>query len=1048
MNPPKILPFHPPKIPYLCPMPNRYQHNQAFRKALKQLNPTQRKAVEEIDGPIMVVAGPGTGKTQVLAARIGSILLNTDTNPYELLCLTYSDAGVMAMQQRLLDWIGPEAHRIPIFTFHSFANKVIRENPLTFGGVDLEVIDEIERSEVIRQIIDDLEPNNPLVIRSFTHHFYEKHLANLFKLIKQENWNVPDLLRDIDAHVASLAGNKDYISTRGKTKGQYKAAYHEEINRMKRLRAAVQLFPKYTRALQKIGRYDFEDMIRWVVDAFRKKKYLLRKYQEQFLYFLVDEYQDTNGVQNQLLQLLISYWDNPNVFVVGDDDQSVFEFQGARIKNIADFYNKYKDTIQLFVLEDNYRSKKEILDVAGKLISYNQIRLIHQEGINASKNLKAKSTTLADLGQPVEILALDNYVQELAAILDTIQKHQKLGVPLSEMAIIYRKHKVANDIIKLLEINGLNYELKKSTDLLKEPLIQQLLVILKYINRERKETLSGENLVFELLSIPAFGIHSRDLVRLNFHRISSKLSWWAILHDNTLLDSFDFAQADNIKNTIAILDELLVATSNLPLTEWLEKTINQTGFLNYALNQVDKQWNLEVLFSFRKFIKEQLLKNPDLTISEIIQHIQRLHDNKVAIPVMKVRGRSEGIKLLTAHSAKGLEFRVVIMPECTSDWEKKFTGNTNFKIPPNISLSGTDNELEAERRLFYVSMTRAKEKLVILYPKKNAKGKGNKPSIFIAELNQNAHNWEAGEKDIANIEEGVLQFHQAPLVRLEKDLIKDVLAHFKLSISALNSFLKCPVTFYYDYILQVPSEPSAPFLYGNAIHNALRKMVEQMRLSKSKSYPTVDTVIDFFKQEMKRIRGQFAPKEYETRLVRGEAVLRDYYQAHHSEWIQDTLAEYNVSHTEIDGVPVRGSIDRIDFVDAQTAQVVDYKTGATKSVTDPTTKKPLGSDYWRQLIFYALLFEFQRADSRRVASGTISFLERNKSYKFIDKSFTINPEDKRLLRDTIKETWDKIQHNQFYEGCGDPKCKWCEFQRTQVAPDSFRDVGILELDDI
>jgi len=1028
-------------------MPNRHQYNKAFHQALKQLNPTQRKAVEEIDGPIMVVAGPGTGKTQVLAARIGSILLNTDTNPYELLCLTYSDAGVMAMQQRLLSWIGPEAHRIPIFTFHSFANKVIRENPLTFGGVDLEVIDEIERSEVIRKMIDDLEPDNPLVVRSFTHYFYEKHLANLFKMMKQENWQVADLLRDIDIYVASLPENKDFISQRGKTKGQLKGAYYEEITRMKRLRAAVQLFPKYTRALRKIGRYDFADMIRWVVDAFQKKKYLLRKYQEQFLYFLVDEYQDTNGVQNQLLQQLISYWDNPNVFVVGDDDQSVFEFQGARIKNIADFHEKYKDTIQLFVLEDNYRSKKEILDVAGQLISYNQIRLIHQEGIQASKDLQAKSTTLADLGQPVEILALDNYVQELAAILDTIKKHQKLGVPLSEMAIIYRKHKVANDIIKLLEINGLNYELKKSTDLLKEPLVQQLLVILKYINKERKETLSGESLVFELLSIPAFGIESRDLVRLNFHRASSKLSWWEILHDTILLDNFDFAQADRIKNTIAILDELMVATSNLPLTEWLEKTINQTGFLTYALNQVDKQWNLEVLFSFRKFIKGQILKNPDLTISEIIQHIQRLHDNRVAIPVMKVRGRSKGIKLLTAHSAKGLEFRVVIMPECTTDWEKKMSGNTNFKIPENIALSGSENQLEAERRLFYVSMTRAKEKLVILYPKKNAKGKGTKPSIFIAELNLNANNWEASDTQISNIEEGVLQFHQAPLVQLEKDLVRDVLDNFKLSISALNSFLKCPVAFYYDYILQVPSEPSAPFLYGNAIHNTLRKMVEQMRLSKSKTYPSPDSIINFFKQEMQRIRGQFTPNEYETRLVRGEGVLRDYYQAHHPEWIQDTLAEYNVSHTEIDGVPVRGSIDRIDFVDAQTAQVVDYKTGTPKAVTAPTARKPLGSDYWRQLIFYALLFEFQRADSRRVASGTISFLERDKNNKFIDKSFTINIEDKRLLREIIQETWEKIQKSEFYEGCGVAKCKWCEFQRAQDAPDSFRDVEILGLDD-
>ena len=477
------------------PLPTRYQHNKAFQQALQQLNPTQRKAVEQMDGPVMVIAGPGTGKTQVLAARIGSILLNTDTNPYELLCLTYSDAGVVAMQQRLLTWIGPEAHRISIFTFHSFARKVIRENPLAFGGVAIEVIDEIERSEVIRSILDKLPPEHPLTAKANSQYFYERHLTQLFKLIKQENWIPKTLVKDIDAYLLALPQDPDYLYKRGKQKGQLKEAVHyQEVNRMKLLRAGVLLFSQYNTALQKIDRYDFEDMIRWVVTAFQQKPYILRRYQEQFLYFLVDEYQDTNGVQNELLQLLISYWDNPNIFVVGDDDQSVFEFQGARIKNISDFYQKYKNSIQLFVLEDNYRCQVGILQAAGELIKHNQIRLIHQEEIEASKDLRASARGLLSFEKPIEILALDNYVQELAAILHAIKFGQDAKIPLHEMAIIYRNHKTGDDITKLLETNQIDDELKKSINLLEESLINQILLIL-HLNRSEGKSILGDVLL-------------------------------------------------------------------------------------------------------------------------------------------------------------------------------------------------------------------------------------------------------------------------------------------------------------------------------------------------------------------------------------------------------------------------------------------------------------------------------------------------------------------------------------------------------------------------
>ena len=196
------------------------EYNEQFLKELECLNIQQREAVEQIEGPVLVVAGPGTGKTHILSARIGRILMETDTQPYNILCLTFTDAGAQAMRERLLQFIGPEAHRVHIFTFHSFCNKVIQENLELFGIQKLEPLSELERVEIIRQMIDDLPLDHPLKRGRRDIYFYEKHLYQLFQLMKKENWRADFIHRRIETYLKELPHRADYIYKRNA--GRYK----------------------------------------------------------------------------------------------------------------------------------------------------------------------------------------------------------------------------------------------------------------------------------------------------------------------------------------------------------------------------------------------------------------------------------------------------------------------------------------------------------------------------------------------------------------------------------------------------------------------------------------------------------------------------------------------------------------------------------------------------------------------------------------------------------------------------------------------------------
>ncbi|MCB0681946.1 MAG: ATP-dependent helicase, partial [Saprospiraceae bacterium] len=401
------------------PSPQQAYH-EAFQRVLEQLNPAQREAVDHIEGPVLVIAGPGTGKTHILAARIGRILQETDTQAHNILCLTFTDAGVQAMRQRLLELIGPEAHRVHIYTYHSFCNSVIQDHLELFGRADLEPLSDLERVETIRELIDGLPTDHLLKGNYADLYQFEGQLQDLFQRMKAEGWSAGQVLGQIDRYLDSLPERPEYVYQINRAphrKGDLKLAKIDaERERMEKLRAAAPLYDDYQGLLRRRGRYDYDDMILWVLSAFRQHPNLLRAYQEQYLYFLVDEYQDTNGSQNAVLHALIDYWESPNIFIVGDDDQSIYEFQGARLKNLTDFHAQFREELRLVVLTDNYRSSQTILDASRGLISHNEIRIAeHLRELGVEKVLTARREAVARLPEKPRIVEYPNPLHEETA---------------------------------------------------------------------------------------------------------------------------------------------------------------------------------------------------------------------------------------------------------------------------------------------------------------------------------------------------------------------------------------------------------------------------------------------------------------------------------------------------------------------------------------------------------------------------------------------------------------------------------------------------------
>ena len=1032
-----------------------------YTKDYEALNLQQRQAVDAIEGPVMVVAGPGTGKTQILACRIGNILLQTDAQPHNILCLTYTDAGVVAMRKRLLKTIGPDAYKITINTYHAFCNNVIQNNLSEFEKTTLEQVSDLETINLLKTLIDSFTDDNPLKRYKGNIYYESKPLKNLFELLSQEAWDVESIKNVAKNYIADLPNNKDFIyqiNRKPNKIGDLKLhLIQPEITKVNKLLAALDQFVVYKQLMIANNRYDYADMINWVLTAFETNQNFSLQYQEQYQYVLVDEFQDTNGTQNKLIELLTNYWESPNLFVVGDDDQSIFRFQGANVANMKHFAQKHAATLQTIVLTQNYRSTQPILNTAMQLIAYNYDRLVNTDS-NLSKNLEAAKPELQQINIPTKIVSYTNQHHEMIGTALAIQNLINSGEVPSKIAVIYKENKYGEELATYLRVLNIAYTSKRQLNLLAEPLIVQLIEVLSYINAELNSPFTGDSQLFQLLHYNWFGIPAYHIAKAQidctWHNKQNKdapkisLREWLVLQANEELTALH----PKLIYAIQALEACIASVPNDTLQVWVHELFTKLLIVPTVTQQPNKQWLLKALTSFFNYIKEESKKQPNYKLNTLLQQVTIMQEQNIKLNLYQAIGVDKGVQLLTCHGSKGLEFKNVFIVGAVSPlWEGKGAypvsySVTNF-VPEYTNVAEINGvtinlNMEEQRRLFYVAITRAEQALTVSYFNYTADNKEITPSVFIAEINEgilpNNNTIYLTDEQVEAF--AILELSEAPPVNikaLEEAYVTPIVESFVLSVTAINKYLNCPLDFYYNNILRVPGMRTPASEFGTVIHKCFevfyKKMLASGNSSEQRNFPTLNTLLADFNYYLGLSSHIFTPQDYTLKETYGTKILTNYYEKYKDTLTKNVVIEKGLQAV-IGGVPITGKLDKIE-IDGSNINVVDYKTGNFKKALSgkfklPNVTAPNGGDYWRQAVFYKILVDASPDNIWEATSAEFDFVEPNENNQYHQQKVVVSPDDIKAVKQQIDFVWEKINAYEFYTGCGKKECIWCNFTNT------------------
>ncbi len=1033
--------------------------SQTFR-----LNPAQLQAVDSIEGPVMVIAGPGTGKTQTLTVRIAQILKTTDTPADGILALTFTDAAARQMRERLAAAIGPAAYYVNIQTFHAFCSGIIRENPDVFPTVgSMEPLSNLERVNLFRSLIDSLPLSDTRPHAA--PYLYTQSIIAAIADLKREAIDPEKFNQFLKTKIpASLQDKK----------------YH------RRNQELYLIYKSYQQELAKIGRYDFEDMITLVNAAFKSDPDFLLSHQQRFLYFLADEYQDTNAAQQELLLLLTSYWkDQANIFVVGDDDQAIFRFQGASIENILNFHQIFP-AAKLVILDRSYRSPQNLLDASRAVISHNKLSLVGQIP-SVTKNLKSNlgvtnrrtedgifetikeepSKTLlsnkpsgddavsedpepsvskkyrrgspTDLEPTIQVGRFSSGPVEMFFVAKKIQELIAAGIPPKDIAVIYRHHQDGAELADMLARLNVNFDIEGGQDVLADPTVQRALLLMRavYGLRNNQEGID----LFTLLNYPFIGCDPLDILKLTRFAADAKINLWeAIISSNK--PDLKLTNPQSLDRVRSLLIELQTDDAAGPFVAFFEKLINKTGLLDWCLRQPDAVDRLNALNSLFSEIKRLNSTDHNLNLESFLNIIELMQTQKVPLYQQDLDIRSDAVTLTTAHRAKGREFSVVfIIKAVDGKW-----GNNSvrelIKLPEGI-ITHTDlsrkEKNEDERRLFYVAMTRAKNQLIITSSQTYQTSYGRKEtveSMFVAEIppehktNIEIQSYEHGVKTIL---EGLLT--PAPKSRVPTDeaaFLKTVISTMKLSPTALNTYLACPYKFKLNNLLRAPRAKDPSLSFGSAVHKALEQFFRQFQ--KTRQLPDKLLLHQSFSTALER--EILTPAQQDRLARRGQNTLSAYYRQYNREFVAPLAVEkffgYGFSKVILDSVPLGGKIDKIEPLDSdlKKVRVIDYKTGRPKSRNDIEGKTALGTgDYKRQLVFYQLLADLDQNFRFTVAETELDFVEADKTTGKLKKErFAITKNEVEDLKKIIFKVWNDILALKFprtkevQKHC--PRCQW------------------------
>lgn len=984
---------------------------------LDGLNEQQKQAVAHDQGPLLIVAGAGTGKTTVLTRRFLHLVQSQNLPSEAVLAVTFTDKAAGEMEDRVLQLLPTGTYDLWISTFHGFCQRVLEAHGLEIGL-----------------------PNEFRLLST----------TDAWLLLKRRFDELPlDLYRPLGQPVKFLRGLLQHIS-RAKDEGVTPEKYVEFARdavldgdaelvdgERKRLSELAALYAAYRKMLLEEGCLDFGDLILETLRLFHERPAVLEQYRRQFRYVLVDEFQDTNWAQYELIKLLAG--EGRNVTVVGDDDQAIYKFRGASLANILQFRDDYPDA-KTISLVDNYRSRTEILEAAYRAVRHNDPDRLEVK--LADTGLTKQLVAQKKEGGRVEALWFQTLEEEADGVADRIKQLKKDSPTLSwnDIAILVRSNDGAEPFVRALERKQIPFQFFALRGLYATPTAVDMLALLSLLDGSFDSTAAWRVFQHEHFHIP-----SEDLAKLTLEARRKGISLW---------QAGVQARALGISQEGVRLIESLVGTVHAasesarrdPPLRVLQQLLNKTGYLGWVMRlpEREKRDRLQHLNGFAERIRryEAMTHGPSLRgfLQELRLEIESgeeggLHNDPDAGP--------ELVKIMTIHAAKGLEFAHVFVVSLVDRRFPTIGRNDAIPLPDGLvqeRLPTGDAHIAEERRLYYVALTRAKETLTLTGASFYGGSREKKPSIFFAEAGVDPVQVGSSEEERAK---RLAADQETDTVRptdvVHYDLKK------KFSFTQLAAFKKCPLQYKFEHIYRIPKFGNEQKTFGQSIHLTFQKILDLHRVRTSASqgslfdlgggnqesgiknqelatgYGLLATGYGLRVTEdeaMEIFEAAWIDEWYETRKrhdeykAKGKAAVRAFCHAY-TEKIPD-IQDVEKDFTLVLGKhSIKGKIDRIDRLADGSVEVIDYKTGEAKEKLDADAKE--------QLHLYQVALE-----EKGVKVGKLTYL-----YVGSWTELAVEPLDEKTKEGFIEKLcvrMDAIVQSDFRATPEPFVCKFCDFR--------------------
>jgi DNA helicase-2/ATP-dependent DNA helicase PcrA len=871
-----------------------------------KLNKEQQEAIKFGNGSLLIIAGAGTGKTTVITERIKYLIFSKKAKPQEILALTFTEKAAREMEERV-DVAMPYGYtQMWISTFHSFCDKILRREALHIGlDPKYKLMTEAESVQLLRKNLFKLN-------------------LNYFRPLGNPNKFLSGMLQHFSRLQDEDVSPSEYMAWVKKQK----AVVPEEKIEIEKWMELAKAFKAYDEIKVKEGFMDFGDVIVKTLKLFRDRPNILKDYQNQFKYLLVDEFQDTNYAQNELIKLITGKKGNINV--VGDDDQSIYKFRGAAVSNIIQFRKNFPKA-KVIVLTNNYRSTQEILDRSYDLIQHNNPdRLEVVEKID--KKLRSQ---VAKDGEEIQFIHSDRVENESDDIAkEILSLRSRMTYEWRDFAILVRANNHSEPIMRALGRHGIPFQFLGPGRLFKQPEIVDLISYLKVLY-DFTDSVS----FYRLLCIDHFGITGRELAELGNYSRKNNVS---------LFESAEKIGGEKIKNLLEIINKHLDLVKKDSAGQLLYFFLEETGLLQKLLSPETAEAEVRAKNISKLFdkLKSYEADHDDTSVTAVVDWLNlSMELGESPLATDSDWTDINAVNILTVHSAKGLEFPVVFLVNLVGQRFPTTERHEQIPIPEQLIkevLPVGDYHLEEERRLFYVGMTRAKEKLILTAADYYGEGKREKKlSPFIFES--------LGNKAVMN-EKSKVNVNQLSFLDYEKTKSSEALAKGDealninyLSYSQIETFQTCPLHYKLRYVYKVPTPPTASQSFGTSMHATLKEFFEQV---KNKVKPSDKMFYEILEKNW--INKGYADKKHEHDFFeKGKLYLAGFLKQGFNPKNLPITMEQTFTVPLGSGLKIGGRLDRVDDIGGGMIEIIDYKTGATI----PTQKEV---DKNLQLSFYAL----------------------------------------------------------------------------------------------